>query len=73
MNGVSAMSQQSLKTHLLYFPAEENVKPVDYILYDLIEGVTFAVMSALPLARNKSTITHMQSPVCVRRAIMEDE
>lgn len=42
-----------MKTHSLNLPAEENVKPVDYILYDLVEGVTLIVVNELWSAQNK--------------------
>lgn len=65
--------QKALKTCLLDLSAEKDIEPIDYILYDLIEGVTLMMMSLLRLTRNKRHITHMYPSVCVRRAIMEDE
>jgi hypothetical protein len=41
------------KNRLLDLPAEKYIKPVYYILYDLIEGVTLKEMSVFPPARSE--------------------
>ena len=69
---VSARSEVSGKRSL-DLPPEENVEPVDYILYDLVKGVTLMVMSDFIQLEVKGTITHMQSPVCVWGTIVKDE
>lgn len=64
---------EASKASLLDLPAEKNIKTVDYILDDLVEGVTLMVMS-LPLQfEARLAITHMQSPIRVWWAVMEDK
>lgn len=52
MESVSSWGKISKKCSL-DLPPEEDVKPVDYILYDLVEGVTLTVVSVLHSTRSQ--------------------
>ena len=58
---------------LLDLSSEKDVVPADYILYDLVEGMTLTMVNVTPSRKRQDTITHMKSSVCIRRSVVKDE
>lgn len=52
---VSIMLQQVPKKHSLDLPTKNNIEPVDNILYNLVERVTFVVVSPVIPARDSTS------------------
>ena len=61
MRSVSSCRKASEKCSL-NLPPQENVEPVDYILYDLVEGMTLIVIGATPSSLKEK----VRLPICSR-------